>query len=138
VSASANLELVRSMYAAWARGDFSSTDWAHAEIEYVIADGPNPGSWTGVAEMAKTHRGFLRAFTDFRVEAEGFRELEGGRVLVLVRWSGHGRTSGLDFGRMRTTGADIHHVRDGKVTRFVSYYDRDHALADLGLPPEAD
>jgi ketosteroid isomerase-like protein len=38
---------------------------------------------------------------------------------------------------MRVKGADVVHVRGGKVTRLVTYLDRERALADLGLTPEA-
>jgi hypothetical protein len=51
--ASANLELVRSIFGAWERGDYSSVAWADPEIEFVIADGPNPGSWRGPAGLVE-------------------------------------------------------------------------------------
>ena len=34
-----NVEIVRSIFAAWERGDLGSAEWAHPEIEFVIADG---------------------------------------------------------------------------------------------------
>jgi ketosteroid isomerase-like protein len=133
---SPNLALVRSIYAAHERADFSPSDWAHAEIEFVIADGPTPGRWTGLAGMAEGARAIFDAWEDFRVEAKEFRELDGERVLVLYNLSGRGKTSGLDLGHVRAKGADLLHVRDGKVTRYVIHFDRDRALADLGLAPE--
>jgi ketosteroid isomerase-like protein len=130
---SENLDLVRSFYAAWERGDFSSVDWAHPKIEFVIADGLSPASWTGLAGMADGWRDFLIGWADFRAEPEEYRELDHERVLVLTRNTGRGKTSGLELGEMRTHGASLFHVRNSKVTRLALYWERDRALADLGL-----
>jgi ketosteroid isomerase-like protein len=111
--ASANLDLVRSLYAAFERGDFSSAEWAHPEIEYVFADGPAPGSWTGVPEMVEGFRDFLSAWEEYGIEAEAYRELDDERVLALAHFSGRGKTSGLDVGQMRAKGACLFHLRDG-------------------------
>jgi hypothetical protein len=38
---------------------------------------------------------------------------------------------------MRAKGAVLFHISDGKVTRLALYLDRERALTDLGLAPEA-
>ena len=72
--ASQNVELVRSICTAWARGEFGGVEWAHPEIEYVQAgQGPAPGTWTGVAGMAEGWRDFMERFRPaYRAELEGF------------------------------------------------------------------
>jgi ketosteroid isomerase-like protein len=136
--ASTNLELAQSIYAAWERGDFSSAEWAHTEIEYVSADGPEPGSLTGLAGMAQGFRSWVSAWKGFGLEAEEYRQLDGERVLVLDHLSGRGKTSGVELEQVRAKGAWLFHIQDGKVTRMVRYLGRERALADLGLPLEAD
>jgi ketosteroid isomerase-like protein len=136
--ASAKLELVRSIFAAWERGDFSATAWAHPQIAYAIADGPAPGNWTGPAGMVEGVREQLNAWEEMRIEADEYRELDGERVLVLLRFSGRGKTSGLEVAHMRAEGAGLFHIADAKVTKYSFYWDRDRAFADLGLAAESD
>ena len=132
---SENLDLVRSIYADWERGDFSRADWAHPEIEYVRAEGPEAGTWTGLAGMAKGARTYLDAWDERRFVAEEYRELDDERVLVLYRFGGRGKASGLDLERMQAKGAYLFQLSAGKVVRLVTYWDRDRAFADLGLAP---
>jgi ketosteroid isomerase-like protein len=131
---SENLDLVRSIFADWERGDFSRSDWAAPEIEYVIGpDAPWPVSRTGLAGMAEGEREFLSTFENMRIAADEYRELDDERVLVFHRASGRGKTSGLPIAQVSGGGVSLFHVRERKVTRFVGYFDRDRALADLGL-----
>ena len=131
-----NIDLVRSIDAPWAHGDFSaSPDWAHPEIEWEIADGPLPGKWTGIEGMLEGWREFLSAWEDWRAEAEDYRELDDERVLVLFHFKARGKASGLEVGEIFTKGAGLWQLRDGKVVKLVLYWDRERALADVGLAP---
>jgi ketosteroid isomerase-like protein len=138
VTDSANLDLVRSTYADWERGDFSSAMWAHPEIEFVLSgEGPTSGRWTGWEAMAHGWRDWLSDWEDVSVEADGYCERDGGRVLVLSHYSrGSGKLSGPELGQIHGAGVVLFHICDGKVTRLVLYADRARALADLGLAPK--
>jgi ketosteroid isomerase-like protein len=133
VTTSANLDLVRSIYAAWERGDFSLADWADPEIDFVIPEGPDQGRFKRVAAMATTWGRFLNAWKDYWVEAGEFFEIDGERGLVLMKHGGRGNTSGLDVERLKTDEGNLFHVRDGRVTRLVIHWDRDRALNAVGL-----
>jgi ketosteroid isomerase-like protein len=137
--ASASVDLVRSIFTAWERGDYGSTAWARPQIEFVIADGISPGRWTGLAEMSAAFRSdVLSYFRDTRAEADEYRALDDQRVLVVFRRSARGKTSGLEIGEIRSRGAVLFQARAGKVDRLTFYWDCDRALADLGLAPEGD
>jgi ketosteroid isomerase-like protein len=128
-----NVEIVRSICAPWTQGDFSSADWADPEIEYEIADGPAAGRWTGLLGLAEGWRSFLSAWENYTAEAEDYIELDDERILVPLRNTGQGKTSGLDIGQIRSRGANLFHIRGGKVTRLVTYMDREDALKAAGL-----
>ena len=135
---SANIDLVRSIYAAWEVGDFTTTDWADAAIEVVWPDGPLPGTWSGLAEAETGWREFLDSWDDYRVAAEEYRAPDDDLVLALVTYAARGKASGVQVALSGATGANLFRTRDGRVTRLVLYWDRDRALADLGLTPEGD
>jgi len=134
---SSNLDLVRAIYADWEHGDFSTSHWAHPAIEHEDADGPLGGGTGGFERLGHGVREFLSEWEDFRLEADEFRELDAERVLALDHRSGRSKTSGLELGQMRTKGARLFHIRDGRVIKIVVYFDRERALADLGLGPGA-
>ena len=129
-----NVEIVRSIYAAWERGNFDETHWVDPNIDcQFIGDTPAAGASKGMDGLASAWREWLSAWQDFRVEADEYRGLDGERVLALCRFAGRGKTSGLEIGEVWTEGASVFRIREGKVTELLLYTDYQRALADLGL-----
>jgi hypothetical protein len=59
---SENLDLVRSILADLEHVDIlTSSEWAHPDIECVMADGPAPGNASGLDGMAAVMRDVLGA-----------------------------------------------------------------------------
>lgn len=83
--------------------------------------------------MAEAFRDWLGALRNFRSVADEYRQLERGRVLVLVHRVSRGKASAVEVAESPNQGAHLFELRDGKVTRLIIYVDREHALADLGL-----
>ena len=128
-----NLELVRAICAPWQRGDFGSVEWADPRIEFGFADGPTPGTWTGLAAMSEAWRAALGAFDRLEMEVDEYISVDGEHVLVLTTNTGRGKTSGFELGELRTRSANLFRIRDGKVTKLVAYWDRQRALEAVGL-----
>jgi ketosteroid isomerase-like protein len=133
VTESANVELVRSIFAAWERGDYSSVEWAQPDIEFIIADGPTPGSWVGIAGMAEGWSEFLSAWKEHSTHAQSYRQLDDERILALTEGRAQAKRAGIDFSQGMVKTATLFHVRSGRVARLIAYFNRDRALADLGL-----
>jgi ketosteroid isomerase-like protein len=151
---SENLDLVRSIVAAWERSEYNSPEWAHQEIEFRFADGPEPSLWTGIRGMNYLSENVSTAVSDatFDGGVAGLRQwisdtfapldddarfereellAEGDDFLVLrVRITGRGARSGAPV-ELRWVSVSWFH--DGKITRTAGYLRRREALEAVGL-----
>jgi hypothetical protein len=131
---SANVDLVRSICAAWEHGDFGSLTWADAEIELIVVGGPEPVSLRGLRAALEYWRRLLRTWKGFTIAVDDCRPLDDERVLVLVRAAGgEGNTSGVAPGGHGGGGAQVFTVREGKVIRLLTHFNRERGLAELAL-----
>jgi ketosteroid isomerase-like protein len=125
-----NVEIVRSILANWAKGDYSSVDWADPHIEFIA---PLENIETrGLDALGRRWREFLSAWEHFATEPERFIEVGDDRVLVLVRFQARGRASGAPTTGF--SGGQLFTLREGKVVRLVLYSTPAEALEAAGLP----
>ena len=126
-----NIRIVRTIYAEWERGDFSSVDWAHPEIEFLIP-GIDQRSERGIESMGRAWAQWLRAFEGFSVEGQEFFD-RGDNVVVRQVFHGTGQGSGIPL--EAAPGSAVLSLKDGKVTRFHGTLTLEEALEEAGIEP---
>ena len=128
-----NVEIVRRLYASWEGGDLDTPDFFDAEVEHARIGSELPGidgEWQGIEAFEVSMAQYLDALADLHIEAERIIDLGGDRVLVLARQTAQGKTSGLPFEHEL---GDLFTLRDGRILRYASYWDRSEALEAAGL-----
>jgi ketosteroid isomerase-like protein len=125
-----DLERLEELYEEWGRGDLSRTDIFDPEVESggFGAWPEGSGTVTGFENLSAGMRDWLAAWErPLKVEAEEYIQ-SGDRILVLIRWHGRGKGSGVE---MEASGAHLWTFRDGRAVGFLVYRDRNEARAAL-------
>ena len=125
-----NVEVVRRVYEEWSRGDFSSGEYFHEDIDFDMVDWPAPARSRGVAAMSETWRTSLGAWDGFRSIPTEFVDC-GQNVLVLNHIEGRGKESGVE---VSAETASVFTFDAGKVVRLALHWDVDAARQAAGTP----
>jgi uncharacterized protein len=128
-----NVEQLRRGYEAFARGDVEAVlELLHPDVDWQPAIAPILGVDT-VRGRDAVRRFFTQdlfeGFDEFRAEPLSFEDF-GDIVLVTVRYTGRGESSGIE---MDQTFATIYKLRDGKTVKMHDYSTRAEALEAAGL-----
>lgn len=128
-----NVEAVRGGYDAFARGDLDAVlERLHPDVEWQPAIAPILGV-EAVRGREGVRRFFARelfeGFDEFRAEPLSFEDF-GDAVIVMVRYTGRGESTGLELDQ---TFATLYTLRDGLTITMHDYGTRTEALEAAGL-----
>ena len=128
-----NVEVVRRGYEAFIRGDVEGVlELMDADVDWRPGVAPILGVDTLRGRDAVRQffiRDLSEGLDEFRAEPLSFEDF-GETVLVMVRYSGRGESSGLAIDQ---TFAAVFTVRDGKVVSMEDHWTRAEALEAVGL-----
>lgn len=121
-------EKLEVLYDQWARGDYSRSDIFDPEMVMETFGLAEPMRAENYEEFVAQMREWLAVWgRPLTIDAEELIE-SGDRILVMVRWKGHGKGSGVEI---EATGAHLWTFRDGLAVRYEVYRDREEARAAL-------
>jgi ketosteroid isomerase-like protein len=129
-----NVEVVRRGVDGINRSDRASVEpLLHPDVEWRTVLGPVLGVEAVSGRDAVLRFGFEEipdAIEDFRVEVEELRDLGEGRVLLVARYQGRGKSSGIE---LEARISSIHMLRDRMIASVRDYPSRQEALEAAGL-----
>jgi ketosteroid isomerase-like protein len=121
------IEIVERFFEARSRGDLSYLNYIDPDAEFDLS------------ESRATYRGIYRGHEEIRRQWQSLQEawaetdlrpdepvVVGDKVVVTVRISAQGRTSGV---RLDGTGANVFTFRDGRIVHFKLFQTKAEALA---------
>ena len=125
-----NVEVVRSVYEAWARNDLPGpAPLRRADRIREPAQRGRAGHPSGTGRLQPGSSRHIRALEAWQIELERFIPA-GERAAVVVRYRALWRASGVDVEAHESA---LWTVRDGKVVRYEWFHGPNDALEAVGL-----
>ena len=124
MNAAAYIELIRSAYAAWNRGDedgLLETMSEDIEVRPVLGDVVAADSFHGHAGVRYWHGTVTNALDDFQADVEEIVDAGAGRYVVRVRFSGKGKVSGAPVSLEAAHLIRMHDGLAGELTGFPTW-----------------
>ena len=127
-----NVEVIRTAYEAFDRGDLEAVSRLHARtIEWQTSvEDPDAATHRGRVAVRRYIEGYMETFPGFRAELEECVATPDGRVLTTTRYTGRARASGMDMDWRQSV---VYMVESGLIVRAEEYFDRAEALEAAGL-----
>ena len=126
---SENLDLVRSIFAAWERGNFASAiEPLAADIRFSAAQPEGQAMASGRVEMARFMRDFLASWDRYWIKLHDLQELAPGRFLAAATQYGRGKDSGAETSMPAFIAIAF---RGGEIAQLEFFYDHASAVAAL-------
>ena len=138
MSAADDIELIRSTYAAWNRGDVEGVLGAmreDVEIHPVLGDVVAADTFRGHAGVRRWYDTVTSTLEGFRVDVERVIEASTGRYLVEVRFSGRGKSSGAP---VTLEAAHLITMRSGLAAQLTGYPGWSEGLRAAGIATSDD
>ena len=126
-----NVEIVRSFYRAWTRGDLPGpVELMDSEIEYVNPiRAVEPGTRRGLTAFSRAVEKVFEGWETWEIEPEEFRTA-GDQVVVVIRYRMRFHGSRAEVEARESA---LWTLRDGKVVRYAWFHEPADALEAAGL-----